>query len=288
VVTGFANIPYGFLGSFYRGDWGVQRNFKIVALAVTLALGFLLLRELRRLWLAWSQPAGADAATATSRRWLLPALVVCGVPVLALVSFSLFLEPAMASRFVMGAAIPFWIAAYLVCEANGRLGRAVLFGALLPWVLLSAADAYLYYYRPNWQHDTAVLMARAAQPGDVLLAEDPDQGNAIYWELTHRLHRPADGLVALRVRSRHAVDMGIVRTTALESLPLDAAQYIWFTGHSGRNQDLVDSYLRAHGFQPDPHLAAGVARLTIYVRTPAPASAAPQTAERPVAAHSAP
>ncbi|MCL6481243.1 MAG: hypothetical protein K6U02_05910 [Firmicutes bacterium] len=109
------------------------------------------------------------------------------LPIAVVYLFSLIVHPALDARFLLGLLPAYWLLMVRAGESAGEAGRWLLFGVLLPWVLLSVAVT-LPEAGPAPVRRAVDAVAAEYQPGDLLLAECR-VGVNVWWEWTHRLGR---------------------------------------------------------------------------------------------------
>ncbi len=121
------------------------------------------------------------------RRWLGPLAGLVLLPIAVVYLFSLLVHPALDARFLLGLLPAYWLLMVVAGESAGEAGRWLLFGVILPWVLLSVAVT-LPEAGPAPVRRAVDAVAAEYQPGDLLLAECR-VGVNVWWEWTHRLGR---------------------------------------------------------------------------------------------------
>jgi hypothetical protein len=145
-------------------------------------------------------------------RWLWIAALLVGVPILLLLLFSVSYMPALAPRFALGILPAYWLLLVMLGEL-GRLGRGVLLGIVVPWVVLSSGKSVIDHVSATPLRQHTALAATKADAADLILC-DADVANAVYWELARR-HGNRGRIEFLRVKSPEE-ESQIVRHRARE------------------------------------------------------------------------
>ncbi len=134
---------------------------------------------------AWRGRRLAEAHT--SREWLGPLAVLVLLPIASVYLFSLIVHPALDARFLLGLLPAYWLLMVVAGESAVEAGRWLLFGVILPWVLLSVAVT-LPTAGPAPLRAAVDAVAAEYRSGDLLLVECR-VGVPVWWEWTHRLGR---------------------------------------------------------------------------------------------------
>ncbi len=238
---GLALMMYEFLGPMpVEGRW--RYVLAACAGAVHLVLFLFAVRSLRHNW-----PPRREAA---EDRWFWVLVVFANVPVGVLLAFSLTATPALAPRFLIGILPAYRLLVVRLAETGGRRGLRWLYGAILPWVLVSDAAAVVKSLEPPALRRQIELTAQRMSPGDLVVCLD-ELCNPISWELVHRLRVPArieaprpEPAAGLSVHERRALEQG----ERLSVVPYRGAGHIDF-----------ETTGRVYVFHQDPQLPSNVA-----------------------------
>jgi hypothetical protein len=266
---GLGLMMYEFLGPMpVEGRW--RYLFAACAGALHIVLLVFAARSLGRLW-----PRRRDAEEADRRFWILA--VFAGVPVVALLVFSMAATPALAPRFLIGILPAYWLLVVRLAELGGRRGLRWLYGAIVPWVLVADTSAVIRNLKPPALRAQIELAAQQISSGDAVVCLD-ELCNPIYWELRHRwglrvpIEAPRPTLTPeLSVHERRALEQGerlsVVPYRDIGQIDFQAARRI-FVFHQGAAPDpAVAAELERRGFRLQRREASGPHRLSIYDRS---------------------
>jgi hypothetical protein len=241
-----SQLPILFLGTL-PGD----HSLLLPGLAAIALEALLLLSAWRVLARTW--PPGR--ALTPAHRWFWASVVLAGAPVFLLLAFSLLVSPAFHARFVLGTLPAYWLAIVLLAEFARRPGRVILYGVLLPWVLICTGAELVQVRAPSKVRQASAVLLREGGPHDLLLVDGLP--NEMYWEWTHRLGRvfPIQLLDAAPDSASDSLpevaQFAELPKTPLEHVALGDADRVWLFLGDG-NQDLRDSeFLRSRGFVRD-------------------------------------
>jgi hypothetical protein len=236
-----AELPFSFLGGMHLPRWRIV--LAVVALLIQVVVFVLAWRAVRRLW-----PPRRDDETTS--RWFWTAVMLAGVPVVLLFLFSIAIRPAFHARFVFGALPAYWLLLVLLGQLGGRAGRVMLYGIVVPWVLVSSGFALAEQLEPTSARLGTLHLARELRANDLILCENLSFGNQVYWEWTGRLGRFPVRIEVLRP----VLDVGrlsIAPLTDLGNLELNGVDRVWFFFHDKKETTAVMDFLAARGFFPE-------------------------------------
>ncbi len=219
--------------------------------------------------LAWhgfrrGEIAGAEASRV--REWLGPLAVLVMLPIAVLYAFSVVVHPALDPRFLLVLLPAYWLLLVLAAEAGGEGGRWMLFGIVLPWVLLSVAVT-LPAAGSSPVRLAVEAVAAQHRPGDLLMAECR-AGVNVWWEWTHRLGRTEE-LQAFGCQRWRWWVKG-VSTPKDEELLLDGVKRVWFVFVREEERERLEAVLTGRGFLRVP--VRGPRFLALYARSEASVS----------------
>jgi hypothetical protein len=242
LLTSIPSLFANFLGGSRISSYRVRITVTALAAVVHLGLLVLLWWNRARFW----PPRGAAGR---EQRWFWSAVVLAGVPIAALFAFSVAVNRAFEARFILGAAIPYSIAIFLLCELSGRAGRIVLLCVLLPWRVVGIANSVLTNWAPSDTRRGVEHVAAQIRPGDLLLVDAPDYGSVIYWEWNRRLHR-SEPIAVLPADPLQPSLLGVIPPTPLERLDLSGVTRVWFLQSGSALKSRLADALAARGFFP--------------------------------------
>lgn len=260
--------------SEYLGGIPGPKNFRIALIAVAAALHLLLLvsawRSVRRLW-----PPVRNAGE--QRRWFWVVASLAGVPVLLLYAFSIVYTPAFASRFVLGILPAYWLLMTLLSELGGRWGARLIYGAVLPWVLISAGISLVTSLLPSPVLERTRAIAAEFQPDDLVISER-DQSNSLYWEIAHRRGRDVRFEVLPKKRSdgpkstperlgeEQGERLSVFPYRDLSQIDLQGVRRVWVLYSSKDVPGSVAAFLTPRGFVAERTEGAEAPFLTLFVK----------------------
>ena len=250
------------LPSFYLGYLNVPglRFAQIAAAAVVhLALFWLAWRTVRRLW-----PPRRDSEN--QARWFWTAALLAGVPIVLLFGFSVVVTPVFHPRFVLGALPGYWLLVVLLGEFGGRAGRVMLYGIVLPWVLVSIGVALGQSLVPTPVRQGTLLLARELRPTDLILCSGV--GNQMYWEWTRRLGR--SGRIEVLRPGPTDWRLSVLPQTDLDGLDLGGVGRVWFFYSAEKAVAPVKEFLAAQGFVLETPRGAETPFLLTFAKTGPP------------------
>ena len=178
--VGVGYLQYGLLGVFPDGSLPVLAVFVLLAGLVHLLLFYSALKMVRRCW-----PPRSGLHTAV--RWFWVGVLLAGLPLAMIILFSLIVIPSLASRFVLGVLPAYWLVVVLVWQESGRLGKIMLYGVALVWVVSVAVAALVRMDTHLPPREAALVLASEQRPSDLILCST--SCNEFYWELTHHFGR---------------------------------------------------------------------------------------------------
>jgi hypothetical protein len=193
------------------------------------------------------------------------AAVLFAVPFGIMLIVSAATRPVIELRWLIGLHPLYWIVIFLITEFSGRLGRIVLYGLILPWTLLAVANAMWYYHEPNWQRQDAAFVAEHYRPTDLLVCEDPDNSNAIYWEWNKRLHRTAR-IEVIPTAASAPMMLSILKPVELEMINLTGVDRVWLFWKWGDKRKRISEYLASRNYILNEHAADAVPNLMLFER----------------------
>ena len=218
IHIGLGMLSYGLLGEF-SGSIPLRIALAATAGAVNLFFFILVLRTGRSLW-----PPRTSVAPGT--HWFWVATCLLAVPLLLDLLFALAVRPALHWRFVLGILPAYWMLLVLVAERNGRSGRILLYGIVLPWVLTNTAVSFVSGNIVAPARQAAYIIAGHHDSGDLLLAENLSIGNQLYWEWNHRLGR--QGRIEVLTPPAAVARLSVLPPTDFEHLDLQGVDRVWF------------------------------------------------------------
>ena len=248
-------LAYGLLGEFPVRYLPAQ---VVIALLAGLLQFVLLMLACRMAWRLW--PPSSDLQPAT--RWFWAAGLLAYIPLALIVFFSIGVTPALHWRFVLGILPAYWLFVVLVCEASGRLARALLLNVTLAWAVLNVGAAFARMDIPSAPRQAAVLLAREQQPSDVILCQN--SCNEIYWELTHHFGRGGDVefLAPQPVLDR----LSVVRQADLDAIDSQTVGRIWLFADKGVQHDSFVRSIQQRGFALDKIISIRDNLLLLFTR----------------------
>ena len=245
-------LPFHFLGSIWY--WPAQY------LALTAAAGLVHLvllafawRGVRQLW-----PLGRDRGS--TGRWLWSAALLAGIPVLLLYGFSVAVTPAFSPRFVLGALPGYWLLIVLLGQIGGRAARAMLYGVILPWTLVSVGLSIVGSWSPSPVRQGTLFLAHEVRDTDVILCQGTC--NRVYWEWTRRLGR--SGRIEVLRFGPGIWRLSVLRPKELESIDLSRADRVWLFYSSDQAATWVSEFLAGQGYRPIRSLSKAVPSLLAF------------------------
>ncbi len=233
-----------FLGAFNTTNYRLRVLIILASSAIHLALLVLLWWNRARFW-----PPRRDADA--TQRWFWSALVLAGVPLLILLTFSIVKNGAFEARFVLGASIAYSIFLFLSCQLSGRAGRIVLLCVLLPWRIAVAVNSVFHYAEPELARQSVEFIAGQVRPGDLLLVDGPPFGNIVYWDWTRHFHR-SERVATLAPDPPGHYLAAIIDPVPIARMDLNGVSRIWFIQRQPRKRPDVAEALAARGFLPAP------------------------------------
>jgi hypothetical protein len=261
-----ARIPFHFLTGMDSGsgspspppeETAIARPLTWVAIALHLAL----------LGAAW--PAVRAQFRADRRRSPLASTgamaLLCAGPILLLYTFSITVVHALHPRYMTALFPAYCLVVVGLAGAGGRIGRGVLLGFLVPWlVIVSGVTVVQHVARPTLR-DGIEVVARERTTGDLVLCDRwQPLGYQVVWDWTNRLGRsdPVTIVDAAGVPWLRSIFPG----TSLESLPIATTNRVWLFRPGARTSDRVGPFLIAHGFHIDRVIVDGWYHLALYAR----------------------
>lgn len=266
---GLALMAYEYLGTMpVPGAW------RYVAAAGAALIHLLLLvfaiGSFRRMW-----PPRRDSEPA--RRWFWVVALLAGVPVALLFLFSVVYTPALASRFLIGILPAYWLLVVMMAEMGARRGLWLLYGVMLPWVLISSTATLIRNLESHPVRKRIETVAREMRPGDIIVCLD-ELANPVFWELTHRLGReaPIQALAPqvdadeLSVFQRQGFEQGerlsVIPYRPVNEIGLEGVRRVWLFHNSAAPPDTIAEHLAAHGFARERTDGGESPRLSVYRR----------------------
>lgn len=262
---GLGLMMYEFLGPMpVEGFW--RYVFAAGAGAVHLVLFLFAVRSLRQ---NWPHPREAP-----EDRWFWILAVFASVPVAVLLAFSVTATPALAPRFLIGILPAYWLLVVRLAELGGRRGLRWLYGAILPWVLVSDAATVVKSLEPPALRRQIELTAERMSPGDLVVCLD-ELCNPVYWEFVHRLRAPArieaprpEPAAGLSVHERRALEQGerlsVVPYRDAGHIVFEAAERVYVFHQKPLLPSNVATELERRGFRLERTEGSGTARLSVY------------------------
>jgi hypothetical protein len=266
---GLVSMVYEYLGPMpVSGAW----RYVVAACAALIHLLLLVfaIRSFRRMW-----PPRRDSDPA--RRWFWVVALLAGVPVALLLLFSVMYTPALASRFLIGILPAYWLLLVMLGEMGGRRGLWLLYGVMLPWVLISSTAALIGNLEPHPVRARIETVAREMEPGDIIVCLD-ELANPVFWELTHRLEReaPIRALAPqvdsdeLSVYQRQGIEQGerlsVIPYRAMDEIDIEGGRRVWLFHNAATPPETIAGHLAAHGFVQERTDGGESPRLSLYRR----------------------
>lgn len=253
-------IPAG-LNPFGAAPWfqivGLQAALIVVAGLIHLAFFGLAWRTIRTRWLASRQ--GDNTA-----RWFWTTALVVVVPVALLYCFSIAIIPALDARILIGVLPCYWLLLVLLGQFGGIAGRALLYGVVVPWVLVSICVGLAQNLAPSPVREGTLLVSREFRKTDLILCSgEPGVGPQVYWEWTRRLQH--SGSIEILFPKAKAW-VSLLPQKDLKDLDLDAVDRIWFFYSKAKAVDQMTAFLGARGFALDM-LNTRTSGLVAFART---------------------
>ena len=243
-LEALGQLPAALMGDFGRTGWK-----GIVIALLALALHGLLIGLA-----VWRGKPGntKHVDKASPEWWAWPMLALVTIPVLILFVYSIIRTPALNVRFVLGIVPPYWLLVGSLSDLAERPGRWILYGAFLPWLLVSTAQELRIIARPHPLRSVAAEIGDSIKPGDALLCVG--ECNSFYWEWAHRyrqttpVRRISPGEPASLVDIDQQSSEQGERLNVVPVVPIDKAldaETIWLVGHGGNSADVVRVLQRA-------------------------------------------
>ena len=265
-----AKLPYFFLSNVPAG-WNpfaatgwvqkaeLQSYLIVVAGVIHLVLFGLAWRTIRQLWPPLRE--GDRAA-----QWFWTAALLFGMPVLLLYGFSVAITPTFHARFLIGVLPGYWLLMALLAQFGGRAGRAMLYGVVFPWVLVSVCVGLVQNLAPSPVREGTLLVSREIRETDLILCSgEPVVGAQVYWEWTRRLAQP--GRIEI-LSSRAIWWASILPQKDLKELNLYGVDRVWFFYSNPKAADQMSNFLAAHGFALEKPLKTRTPFLLAFAKEP--------------------
>jgi hypothetical protein len=244
-----AEVPALFLGNVlpsgnlfattaWLHSWNLRRAEVGAAVLLHLVVLVIAWPAVRRLW---SRPAVGEDAT----HWFRILTLLVSVPVVLLYVFSVAHTPAFNARFITGTLPGYWLLLVLLGQFGGRAGRAVLYGLVLPWAVISTCVAIAESRRPSPIRRAALQIGREVQPADLILC-DGSTAAPFYWEWTRRLGRAGRLENLLLASPDHWLSE--LPKKRLEQLHLKGVDRVWFLTYDEAKLASVPGFLKPQGF----------------------------------------
>ncbi len=230
-------LPYLFLGPIYLT--GLRPYLITAAAALHLLLVVLAWKMILRVW----PPGRSGGDTA---RWFWTLVLLVGVPVGLLFLFSVAVTPAFQERFILGVLPAYWALLVSLGYFGGRAGRIVLYGAIVPWVLVGIGTDVAGARLPSPAHQGTLILSTHVREGDLILCEGQDLANQVYWEWTRRLGR--SGRIEALQPWTPVARLSILPPRELTSLELGGIDRLWFVSDTEKNRAQVAEFLTSRGF----------------------------------------
>jgi hypothetical protein len=252
-------LPFFFLSGEVPGggsvpnplhDWPVSRPLMAAALVITAAIVFCAvvgrgLKDSRDSWL-----------------WLAGGIFV--VPLFLLYLFSLFAAPAIHPRYLMVVVPAYWLLVVELTRLGGRLGRAILYGAVVPWVAVSIVLVAARNHADPPIRLNLNIVANNLRPSDLILCDRTmTAGWQVYWEWTRRLNKP-DQVKVLPLFKTTTYNERIVPIQEMETLDLSQVRRVWFFYTPKEPPESVVQDLSARGFLPATRVGGIAANLEVF------------------------
>lgn len=215
----------------------------------------------RRADLGGGVAAGAERPAA----WIWITGLALLLPILVLYVFSLTVAPGLSARYFLVELPAAALFLALLGAHGGLVGRALLFGVLIPWGALDAGLTLARHLRARTVGDVAELVAAELAPDErVVCTKHMPLGWQFHWEWSHRLGRPEKvEIVALPMEPWIA---DIVPGVLLEELPLEGVRRIWYVHENLKRRRLAEQALRARGFVVEREILPDPPALLIFGR----------------------
>jgi hypothetical protein len=204
-------LPYGFLGFIHAP--GLRTHFIAASAVLHLVLFVLAWRAIRQVW-----PPRRDEGDTARWFWTVALLVVV---------------PA------------YWLLVVRLAQFGDRAGLTVLYGIVLPWVLVGIGSALAEQLPRSPARQDSLLLSHEMQEGDMILCEGQDLANQVYWEWTRRLGS-SDHIEVLQTPWA-MVRLSVLPPKDLDTLELGAVDRVWFFSNTASKKALVTEFLKTRG-----------------------------------------
>jgi hypothetical protein len=258
-VIAIGDLSYGMLGGSYAIP--VERRFRAMVAAAAIHLVLLLLAGLAAV--RYGPPQRSAEASA---RWFWASASVGGVPLVLAFGFSLAVVLSLHWRFLLGILPAYALFLVLACQVTGRLGRAMLYGVLLPWSLIMAAYGHVMS-EPHAARGLALRLAEERQAPGLILCDE--FCNEFYWEWSIRAARPERIERLLNQAQRGWVTIVPVRVR--EEIPAAELERIWYvTRRTLARRNPPREFLEQRGFALEREFTLAGVTAEIYAKPGSP------------------
>ena len=174
----------------------------------------------------------------------------------------------LRARYLLATLPAYWLLVVQLADRGGRLGKGLLIGIVLPWVLISIGLTLEKGIVPSQARQSTLLVTREARNSEtdlILCDRYMPLGWQAWWEWTRRLgHRDGVEILPSHVAPWLKADFP---GKDLDQLDLRHTERVWlFYSGRGRTIPVVKEFLTSRGFVQDERPLEPPTRVVLFRR----------------------